>query len=219
MLSRELTKAIAAVLIGLSTAAMGAQSERPMTNQDVIQLVKLGLSPDIIVRKISESQSSFDLSVEALTVLAQNRVPNDVIKAMQAKASLPQNHLTVGGNSGMSAGRPRESTLAETVPRGSREGYSLPPDKGAYLWDGTELHLLYQSTVPSMGQNFWRRMTPFVKQKIELQLVGAYAKVHFENQRPTILVSGLGDVIPGVPAFRLLYVKTGAEGSQACRHV
>jgi hypothetical protein len=40
-------------------------------------------------------------------------------------------------------------------------------------------------------------------------LVGAYAKAAFDHNQPTILVSGLGEVTPGIPSFRLLYVKTG----------
>jgi hypothetical protein len=87
--------------------------------------------------------------------------------------------------------------------------YPLPPDKGVYLWDGKALRLLHQSDAASIGQNFWRSMTPFVKKKIELQLVGAHARAHFDHNQPTILVSGLGEVIPGVPSFRLLYVRTG----------
>jgi hypothetical protein len=71
------------------------------------------------------------------------------------------------------------------------------------------MRLLHQSRVPSMGQSGWRSITPFVKKKIELQMIGAHANAQFDHNQPTIVVSGLGDVIPGVPAFRLLYVKTG----------
>lgn len=52
-------------------------------------------------------------------------------------------------------------------------------------------------------------MTPFVKKKFELQLIGDHAKAQFSNAQPAILVSGLQEVIPGIPAYRLLYVKSG----------
>lgn len=198
---------LATILIALSASAT-TQTERPLTNQDVIRLVKLGLSAEVVIKKIEDSPAAYDLSVDGLTSLAQNRVPNEAIKAMQAAATRQQRKSPSSPSDGNGSG----STSVGSVmsPGGARStSYPLPPDKGAYLWDGSEIHLLYQSTVPSVGTNFWRSVTPFVKKKLELQLVGAYAKARFEKQQPTILVSGLGEVIPGVPAYRLLYVKTG----------
>jgi hypothetical protein len=60
-----------------------------------------------------------------------------------------------------------------------------------------------------MGSHYWRKFVPFIHQKIELQLIGPRAKAHFDHNQPTILVSGLGEIIPGIPTFRWLYVKTG----------
>lgn len=53
------------------------QTDKPMTNQDVILLVKAGLSSDVIINKIGTSPVAFDLSVDGLTMLAQNHVPNE----------------------------------------------------------------------------------------------------------------------------------------------
>ncbi len=194
------------ISLSISTVAL-SQSDKAMTNQDVIKLVKAGLSAEIIITQINQSAAAYDLSVDGLMSLSQNRVPNEVIKAMQAK-SATKPATSAAASPSYEAKKP-EANRPAYAPTASRNSYPLPPDKGAYFWDGNELHLLYQNTVPSMGSNFWRSITPFVKKKIELQLVGAYAKARFENQQPTILVSGLGDVIPGVPSFRLLYVKTG----------
>lgn len=74
------------LLSALSTHAFG-QTDKPMTNQDVIKLVKLGLSSEIIIKKNEDSPPAYDLSIDGLTLLAQSRVPNDVIKAMQAAAT------------------------------------------------------------------------------------------------------------------------------------
>ncbi len=193
---------LCAALLSLALApSLTAQETKPLTNQDVIRLVKLGLSTEIITTKIAESPANFDLSIEGLATLAQNKVPNEVIKAMQAKSSSPTRPASAASEKNAVATNPAAEAKTSALP--------LPSEKGAYLWDGKKLHLLYQSTVPSMGSNFWRNMTPFVKKKMELQLIGANAKAVFEDQQPTILVSGLGEVIPGVPAFRWLYVKTG----------
>jgi hypothetical protein len=181
-----------------------AQDAKPLTNQDVIRLVKLGLSAEIIITKIAESPANFDLSIEGLTTLAENKVSNDVIKAMQAKSSnapRPTASVADDKNPGATKAAPAAPAKTSSVP--------LPPDKGVYLWDGKQMHLLTQSRVPSMGQSFWRSVTPFVKKKIELQMIGAQAKAQFNHNQPAIVVSGMGDVVPGVPSFRLLYVKTG----------
>lgn len=81
------------------------------------------------------------------------------------------------------------------------------------MWDGKKLTLLTQSQVPSMGVNVGRAIgstfNPFMKNKVELQLIGTHAKASFDHSHPIILVSGLGDVIPGVPSYRLLFVKQG----------
>jgi hypothetical protein len=163
------------------------------------------LSADIIVTKINDSRTNFDLSVDGLAALSQGRVPHEVIKAMQGKGAGPQ-PAKIG-----SAARFDGNALSERgdTNSGKSGSYPLPPDKGAYLWDGTTVRLLYQTNVPSMGTHFWRKFVPFIHQKIELQLVGPRAKAHFDHNQPTILVSGLGEIIPGIPTFRWLYVKTG----------
>src|SRR5215470_14142272 len=61
-----------------------AQREKPITNQDVIELVRLHLSAEVINAKIAESATAFDLSTDGLKRLAQSGVPNQVIRAMQA---------------------------------------------------------------------------------------------------------------------------------------
>lgn len=118
-------------------------------------------------------------------------------------------YLTINATQKPRARQTRPPQPAEKKPANRSGAYPLPPDKGAYLWDGTEVHLLYQTNVPSMGTHFWRKFVPFIHQKIELQLVGARAKAHFDHNQPTILVSGLGEIIPGIPTFRWLYVKEG----------
>lgn len=177
-----------------------AQDAKPLTNQDVIRLVKLGLTAEIINTKIAESPANFDLSIDGLAALAQNKVPNEVIRAMQAKSSnAPRPAAPSGGNT--NANEPKSVAKDSSIP--------LPPDKGAYLWDGKQLHLLHRNEATSMGQNVLRAITPGVKKKMEVQLKGAQAKTAFDHNQPTIIVSGLGEVVPGVPSFRLLQIKTG----------
>jgi hypothetical protein len=185
-----------------ATAAQTQTKKETLTNASVIELAKLGFSDAVIIEKIRQSECRFDTSLEGMKQLKTVRVSDAVIQAMLNSQSMPPTLPNSETNKGLSAlldsdGRP--------VP--------LPPDKGAYLWDGKKLALLMQSQVPSMGANVGRQIgrvvNPFLKQKIELQLIGTHAQASFDNSQPLIIVSGLGEVIPGVPAFRLLYVKQG----------
>lgn len=61
-------------------------------NADVVKLVKAGLSPETIESKIAASETSFDTSTDALVALANEGVPDRVIRAMIEKrgaGSLP----------------------------------------------------------------------------------------------------------------------------------
>lgn len=97
------------------TAYASVQGDRPMTNQDVIHLVKLRLSAEVIITTINNSAANFDLSVNGLTALSQGGVPSEIIKAMQAKASTnPKIGLPSVGGSG---GGAKELTLLPGLQR------------------------------------------------------------------------------------------------------
>jgi hypothetical protein len=177
-----------------------------LTNTSIIELTQFGLSDAVIIEKIRQSEYDFDLSVTGLKQLKAARVSQAVMEAMlNPKAS----STPKGPPSPVVSPTPQTSGFTD----GQGKPVPLPPDKGAYLWDGKKMTLLVQSPVPSQGQNFWRgglaTFVPFVKRKFELQLIGGHAKLSCDHNRPLILVSGLGEVIPGVPSYRLLYVKTG----------
>lgn len=80
-------------LLVLSVAPMrlAAQDAKatPLTNQDVVDLVKTGLSPDIIVAKIRTSTNQFDTSTAALKGLKDSGVPDSVIVAMVDPSNKP----------------------------------------------------------------------------------------------------------------------------------
>jgi hypothetical protein len=64
----------------------GGQGEI-MTNDEVISLVKAGLSSSIIINKIRTSKSNFDVSTDALIKLKKAGVSDDVLTAMQEAKS------------------------------------------------------------------------------------------------------------------------------------
>ncbi len=56
--------------------------QSPLTNQDVLEMVKSGLSAEIVVAKIKASPTKFDTAPAALSELKESGVPESVIMAM-----------------------------------------------------------------------------------------------------------------------------------------
>jgi hypothetical protein len=73
------------VLLALvSTAVLG---DEPLSNDDVIALVRAGIGADVIIAKIATSPTSFVLTTDALLQLKKANVPDAVLKAMLDRAS------------------------------------------------------------------------------------------------------------------------------------
>ena len=63
--------------------ALGQHLTKPLTNQDVIEMVALGLSDDLIIDKIhATAATNFDTSIAGLKELKVNRVSESLIRAM-----------------------------------------------------------------------------------------------------------------------------------------
>jgi hypothetical protein len=70
------------LILGIAPLRLAAQGKTALTNQDIVDLVKTGLSPDIISAKIRNSQCQFDTSASGLKGLKDAGVPDSVIVAM-----------------------------------------------------------------------------------------------------------------------------------------
>jgi hypothetical protein len=79
---------VLAMLFSLSAAAQSVA--RRMTNQDVKELVAVGLSSSVIIDKVHAAEATnFDTSVEALKDLKTANVPDEVIRAMLNPHPMP----------------------------------------------------------------------------------------------------------------------------------
>src|ERR1051326_8271249 len=72
------------LLCGLLTQAAFGQNPKPMTNDDVVSMVKAGLPEDIVIGAIGAQQTSFDNSAAALVELTKQGVSTKIISAMVA---------------------------------------------------------------------------------------------------------------------------------------
>ena len=72
------------VLFSFVVALANAQTKADtLTNEKVIKLSKIGLAPSVIINKIHDSYSYFDVSTDGLIKLSENGVSPDVINEMQ----------------------------------------------------------------------------------------------------------------------------------------
>jgi hypothetical protein len=88
------------LILGMAPARLAAQAT--LTNQDVVSLVKTGLSSDIIVAKIRASNCQFDTSAAGLKGLKDAGVPDAVIVVMvdpSSKSSAPADSASAGASS------------------------------------------------------------------------------------------------------------------------
>lgn len=74
-------KIILVLISGLLFFCSYAQEE-VLDNQAIIDMVKMGLSDEVIIAKISTDRNTFDTSVSALRVLVDNNVSNAIIEEM-----------------------------------------------------------------------------------------------------------------------------------------
>jgi Protein of unknown function (DUF2846) len=81
---RKLAIFAALSVLALSCASMNlfGQKEAALKNDDVIDMVKTGLGPDLIIAKIKSSATKFDTSAGALKSLKEAGVPENVMLAM-----------------------------------------------------------------------------------------------------------------------------------------
>ena len=92
------------VLSGSMLASQDTQTPKsnakPLTNGDVADMVKAGLSQEVVIAKINASACEFDTSPTALKALKTANIPETVILAMvRAPSGLPaQGRTSIGSN-------------------------------------------------------------------------------------------------------------------------
>jgi len=65
-----------------TSALCFSQAKDTLTNETVIQLTQIGLQPDVIIMKIKNSHTKFEVSTSSLIALTNNKVSSEVIGEM-----------------------------------------------------------------------------------------------------------------------------------------
>ena len=66
------------------------QSERTLTNEDVLELIEAGLSSDLIVTMIETSRSEFETDLDTILALKKAEVSDEILQAMVRAAAAPK---------------------------------------------------------------------------------------------------------------------------------
>jgi hypothetical protein len=99
----------ALVCVLAATLCVGQQLSKKMSNQDVIEMVSLGLSDDVVIDKIhSGGDTDFDTGIDGLKALKAAKVSDAVIRAMINPHPAPVSAAPVVAPATSAAGIPED---------------------------------------------------------------------------------------------------------------
>jgi hypothetical protein len=203
----------------------------PMSNQDVIRLVKAKVSEDLIAAKIRQSKTRFDVSVDGLVALKEAGVSDNVIAVMMnptapaappavpAGAAASSSPATKPANPASNASKEVVATETKAV-KGSPAARpvvvnSAPANYGVYIWSDGELKPLgrVQTKVQISKFRSLLKGIPLVRQKVDINVPGAHSTSRYDLVRPTFFA--FFPISRDVSKFKLLQCKiTGQKFDQ-----
>ena len=161
------------VSVGCASLAFGQTGKETLTNAKVIELAKIGLSDAIIIEKIRQSDSAFDLSTAGLTQLKAARIGDAVIMAMMSPKSVNPPTAAAPQVAPAGAGVDANSPLATLTP-------------GIYLiQDGTNKEIFPTTFSGGKTSFLGAALTYGIKKaKIKASVRGASANMTIKQTRP-----------------------------------
>lgn len=154
-------------------------AQEVITNDEVVSLVKAGLSKQIVINKIRASKTNFDLSTDSLIKLKQAGVDDDIVNAMlEAKSGKTMPTTATSSGSTVSNGDPNDPLATH--------------DFGIYMFEEKDGNRKMTQLLPNVsaqnrtGGGFTAAVTPFGlgKTKTKANLPGTTATLQVQNSRP-----------------------------------
>jgi hypothetical protein len=133
VLNKRISVLLLFLCLGCATAAVFAQQgQQPLTNADVVKMVKSGLPASVISNAIQANETDFDVSANGLIALQKAGVPQTVMDAMisasSKKRSAAAASTAASAVAAPSAALPNGGQLAVTVAQGGKS-VALPLEK------------------------------------------------------------------------------------------
>jgi hypothetical protein len=74
---------VVAIVLAVAIPSLAqSPADAPLTNADIVKMVKAGIPESVILRKVQMSESTFATTPDALIELKRQHVPDDVMAAM-----------------------------------------------------------------------------------------------------------------------------------------
>jgi hypothetical protein len=159
------------------------QKPEVLTNQSIIKMARANVSDDIIIAKIRQSKTRFDLSTDGIVQLKEAGVSDRVLSVMMSAADTPKSEPATKPP----AVSPTAGT-AKTTRTPTRAVITQPPATyGLYIeQDGQLLPIGRTQTKVQISK--WRRflggVLPLIRQKIDINIPGAHSATRFNALRP-----------------------------------
>ena len=90
MKHRSVYAGVVAVCLVVGNLAFSQTKSKPLTNSDVVAMVKAGLPDDVIINSMAAQDTNFDVSAAALLSLKKQGVSTKILNAMLSASSKHQ---------------------------------------------------------------------------------------------------------------------------------
>ncbi len=125
----------------LFVLAAFAQTQKPLTNADILNMTKQGFDASLIVKDIASNPSDFDVSPQALIDLKTAGVSQDVMEAMlSAHAAKPSAAVEPAHGS---------ADVPTSAPNGLPDTAACNANNACLLRDGTDVSLKFAADISS----------------------------------------------------------------------
>jgi len=146
-----------AIAIFLTLTALTAQQKNPLTNADVIKMVKAGMAESTIAAAIAANDTQFDLSSTGLQSLNQAGVTSKVIRAMLAAEAKRKNAADATEHStpaqGSSSAQPSATDASPGVAPQGMSPQGMPPGMSP-----DQMQLMMNNMPPEMRERMQASM-------------------------------------------------------------
>ncbi len=142
-MSRIIRLALTALCLLAATTAL-AQTQKPLTNADVVTMTKNGFAPALIVKAIQSDATGFDVSAQALIDLKNAGVDQSVMEAMLAAQGNKPSAATEAAHG--VASPPDTASNDPSKP-------ACTPSGGCLLRDSTQVALKFAANLTSKTAN------------------------------------------------------------------
>jgi len=122
-----------------------AQTRKPLTNADIVNMTKQRFDPPLIIKAIETSQVDFDVSASALVDLKNAGVPESVMSAMLSAQAAQPSAAVDAAHGAMPA------AADEATPESSKHGCNA--QNGCLLRESTQVSLKFANDLTSKTAN------------------------------------------------------------------